>query len=129
MSLLPGGLISGNAVVRVESLTVSIDAATGKTVETYAALADDVAALVSQVSAARPDEMGNLRNKVTATLRTADASAARADVRYYVKATGAYGLTGIYLYPESAAVCGAAGEGVMGSAPSYRVAVSTVRTT
>jgi hypothetical protein len=54
---------------------------------------------------------------------------ARADIRYFVKTTSIWGLTGIYLFPESAAVHGAAGEGVMAAGAWYEVKFSTVRTT
>lgn len=129
MSLLAGGLINGNAVVRIESVSIAQDAE-GGSVETYSTLADDVSALISQVKASRTDTLGGEQNVVTGTLTGANASMARVDVRYYVKATSAYGLTGVYLRVDSAAVCGAAGEGVMGAAgPFYRVQFSCVRQT
>ena len=120
--------IQPNAVVRVESAAYSKDA-TGKTVETWTTLADDVPALVTNVTAARPDEHGTTRNVVRGTLTGEDSALARVDVRYYVKTPSAYGLTGIYLWPESAAVHGAAGEGAMAAGAWYEVTVSSVRST
>jgi hypothetical protein len=120
--------IRPNAYLLVQSASYGKDA-TGKTAETWADLADDVPALVTQVSAARPGDLGNARNVLSATLTGEHAAMARADVRYYVRTTSAYGLTGVYLYVESAAVHGAAGEGRMREGAWYEVKVSTVRTT
>jgi hypothetical protein len=126
--LLAGGLISKNAIVRIESVTTSQDAEGGYS-ESFATLTDDVDVLLSQVSASRSGSLGGSHNVVSGTLTGANASMARADVRYFVKTTSVWGLTGIYLFPESAAVIGASGEGVMAAGAFYRVKFSTVRTT
>ncbi len=128
MPLLFGGILNRNAFVRIESVTVTQDSE-GGTSEAYATLTDDVSVLVSQVSASRIDGLGGEHNKIDATITGADSGMARVDVRYFVKTTSLYGLTGVYLYPESASVHGASGEGIMAAEPFYRVKVSSVRTT
>ena len=81
------------------------------------------------MTADRSASLGGAHNVVKGTLTGGSSSMARADVRYFVKTTSVYGLTGVYLFPESAAVHGAAGEGVMAAGPWYEVKFSTVRTT
>lgn len=128
MSLLSGGLIQPNAVVRIENEVIGQDAE-GGTTDTPVTLVDDVSVLITQVDASRTDRLGGEHNVIRGTMTGANASLARVDVRYFVKTSSVYGLTGIYLFPESVSVHGATGEGVMAAEPFYRVKVSSVRTT
>lgn len=128
MPSLFDGLVRPNAVVRIESVSVS-QGAEGGTVETYSTLTDDVDVLISQVSAGRSDDLGGRHNVLTGTMSGEAAGMARADVRYLVKTTTTgYPLTNVYLYPTGPSAHGAAPDPYIPAA-FYRVNFSSVRTT
>lgn len=128
MALLAGGIIQPNATVRVESAAVTQDSEGGSQ-EAYSVLASGLRVLLSSVNADRTDGLGGQHNKVSGSMAGKSEHLARVDVRYFVETDSNYGLTGVFLYPDSASVHGATGAGVMRAAPYYRVKWSTVRTT
>lgn len=79
-----GGLVKQNALIRIESLTITQDAS-GGTVEDYSTLVDDVPVLVTLTSGNRDGRFGGQNDVLSGTLTGFNSSLDRTDIRIYFK--------------------------------------------
>lgn len=99
------GLLTPNATVDIYGLTTAKDASGGN-VETPALVASGVPVLISQTSGSRDGRFDNTNNVLSGTMSGESAYLARTNTKIYI-ASG-FGITGIWVHPESVTTHGPA---------------------